>query len=387
MLFLSNMAQISAVGMLLAAMAADPPSLEVEVERHPILMGTVARMVVVGESREQGLETTAEMEKILREAENELSTWRGGTALDRLNRVPVGKAIAVSSDLDAELSRALACAELTQGAFDPTMGALVRAWDLRGEGRAPSPEELDQALRLTGSHLLERAHDGWQRRQNVIVDEGGFGKGAALDRLHRYLAEGPPRRVLVDLGGQILLADSRPEAAHWSIAVADPDDRSTPVLLLSLPGGSVATSANSERSVSPTASGDPIAPAEKIGHLLDPRTGRPAKDFGSMTVWAPTGLEADCLATGLFVAGPKAALDLARGQDGIEVVVIERVADRLHVSVSDGLRGRVEVISDRVSLLSHKPPKKSASGRSSTGSPGPRRGSLAQARDFTGDRG
>ncbi len=374
MLVLSDIARLAAVGIFLTAMpTADPPALDAEVERHSILMGTVARLVVVGESREQSLQATRDIEDVLREAEDELSTWRKGTDLDRLNRAPVGSSVTVSPELDAELSRALACAELTRGAFDPTLGALIQAWDLRGDGRRPSPGELDEALRLTGSHWLERVEAGWLRRQNVIVDEGGFGKGAALDRLRRHLADGPPRRVLVDLGGQMLLSDPRPDAVPWSIAVADPDDRSTPVLLLSLPDGSVATSSNSERSVSATISADPKSPAEKIGHLLDPRTGRPARDFGSMTVWAPTGLEADCLATGLFVAGPEAALELARERDGIEVVVIERTADRLHVSVSDGMRGRVEVISDRVSLLSQEPPKKSAFRGSSTGSAGPRR--------------
>ena len=104
----------------------------------------------------------------------------------------------------------------------------------------------------------------------------------------------------------------------------------------------MATSSNSERSIEV---GDTT-----VGHLLDPHTGRPADDFGSLTVWAPTGFEADCLATGLFVAGPDAAIDFAASHP-VEVVVLERHGSRLEARVSEGLRDRVEAISERLSLL------------------------------------
>ena len=319
----------------------------VVVERRPVLMGTVARMVAEGGSREQALGTLAELEATLRAAEAELSTWQAGTELDRFNRGPIGEPVTLSAGLDGELARALECSASTQGTFDPTIGALIQAWDLRGAGRLPSKDELEQALDRGGRHHLERTADGWIRRRELVIDEGGFGKGAALDRGRLQLARGSARRVLVDLGGQLLLVDPRPGHEPWTVAVADPDDRSVPVLALTLPAGSVATSSNSERSVTPSAGGAEVT----VGHLLDPRTGRPAADFGSVTVWAPTALEADCLATGLFVAGPDAALELAADRPGIEVVVLERAGRRLDVRVSDGMRARVEVISDRVSLL------------------------------------
>ena len=353
--------------------APAPFSQTVEMERRPLIMGTITRLVAEGKDRGQALTALGHIEQVLRDAEAELSTWRDDTALSLLNRAPLGRDVALPKTVDAELSRAVACAELTDGAFDPAMGTLTQAWDLRGAGRIPTDDELHLALQSTGRHHLRRA-DGsaspdWRRLADVRVDEGGFGKGAALDRVQGALAERPAGRVLVDLGGQMLLHDPRPDGEPWTVAVADPDDRSTPVLALQLPRGSVATSANSERAAGP------------VGHLLDPRSGRPADDFGSVTVWAPDGLTADCLATGLFVAGPDAALALAAARDDVEVVVLERAGDgKLLARVSNGLRDRVETISDRVSLPPHDTPNPKTSASPSPGRPhrpveldGPRR--------------
>lgn len=319
-----------------------PASFGHTVERRPILMGTMARLVVAGPSRAESLEATREIERILRSAEAELSTWKPGTELDRLNRASPDRPVELVETVASELSRALRCAAATHGAFDPTLGALVAAWDLRGEGRAPAEEELQEALRRSGWRQLQEHGGAWHRASGVTVDEGGFGKGAALDRVGRWLSDTAPGRVLVDLGGQILLFDPRGDGPPWPVSVAHPDDRQRPVLRLALPHGSVATSGNGERARASTGGA--------IGHLLDPRTGRPAADFGSVTVWAPTALEADCLATGLFVAGPDTALALAESHPGIEVLVIERREPGLSARASAGLRERIEWVAAELSL-------------------------------------
>lgn len=329
----------------IATPASSPTPLdsrEHTVERRPMLMGTVTRLVVTGPTREEALATTVAIERILRSAEDELSTWTAGTELDRLNRTPLGQGVELSPELDGELLRALDCADATHGAFDPTVGALTEAWDLRGRGRHPLEEELENARRRTGWHLLGYKNGVWTRLHDVVIDEGGFGKGAALDRVQSWMRRSPEQRALIDLGGQLLLIDSTADPSPWLIDVADPDDRSLPILRFSVLSGSVATSANSERALGTTNG--------TIGHLLDPRSGRPASDFGSVTVWAPTALEADCLATGLFVAGPDAALEYAGNHPGIEVVVIERLDRLLSARASAGLLERIDVVSNRISL-------------------------------------
>jgi thiamine biosynthesis lipoprotein len=119
------------------------------------------------------------------------------------------------------------------------------------------------------------------------LEEGGFLKGHALDRVREKLVEGGAGSGLLDFGGQ-LLAWGRAEA----VAVADPTDRQRPRLTFPLANASVSTSGTSERG----------------RHLLDPRTGQPCEAWGSVAVVRPTGLEADVLSTALYVMGPTLGL-------------------------------------------------------------------------------
>jgi hypothetical protein len=134
--------------------------------------------------------------------------------------------------------------------------------------------------------------------------------------------------------------------ASFQVAIAHPADRRRPLVALALDpaaGGSVATSGNSERGI--TVAG------ERRSHLLDSRTGEPAPDFGSLTVWAPTALRADCLSTGLYVLGPEAALAWAAEHPGVEVVVLRAArggsggaGESVEVLATPGLEGRLRVL-------------------------------------------
>ena len=102
----------------------------------------------------------------------------------------------------------------------------------------------------------------------------------------------------------MLALGSQGSGDAWEIAIAHPRDRQKPVVTLALSNLSASTSGNSER-------GKTVA-GRRIGHELDPRTGEPAPDFGSVTVVGPSGLIADILSTAFFVLGPEKGLELSR---------------------------------------------------------------------------
>ncbi|MFQ5749404.1 MAG: FAD:protein FMN transferase, partial [Planctomycetota bacterium] len=115
-----------------------------------------------------------------------------------------------------------------------------------------------------------------------------------------------------------------------------------------VPHGSLATSGNSEHGIE--------VGGRRFGHLLDPRTGRPAPDFGSVTVWAPDALTADCLSTGLFVMGPRPALAWAHAHAGIEIVVLETTPDGdLRATATSGWKGRIEPLTTGIPLTFTSP--------------------------------
>ena len=153
------------------------------VERSRWLMGTLftfrAPEAVAAPALEAALDSVGSLE-------TRLSNWRPSSELSLLNAA--GSADLVSEPLLAVVDSALALAAVTGGMFDPTVEPLTRAWDLRGAGRVPDAHELADALSRV-DWCLVRVSDRSVRLGGAQLDLGGIGKGFALDRAARILAE------------------------------------------------------------------------------------------------------------------------------------------------------------------------------------------------------
>ena len=295
---------------LLAVTAADAqPASPVRVARTVVLMGAPATFVTEAADRAAGLARLERMVRVVEATEAELSTWRDDSALSRLNRQPVGTPAPAAPAVCDLLDRLAAWHDATGGAFDPAVGRLVDAWGLRGRGRRPDAAALRTAAASAGwRHLridrrpgFDRAPCAITRRAAVTLDAGGFGKGEALDRVRRTAAAA----WLIDFGGQVAVSGA--PAGGWPVAVADPARRGAAALELRLDAGSLATSGGSERDLT-------LAGGARIGHVLDPRTGRPVSRAASVTVWRRSAFEADVLSTALYVMGPDRGLAWARAR-------------------------------------------------------------------------
>ncbi len=263
-----------------------------EVERRLAAMGTELMVQVTARDRATALAASEAAVHAVERTEARLSIWRSESELSRLNNTPVGAWFEVSPALAEDLELALLCHRETGGAFDPTVGSTVPGLHHL---------ELDQRRRRA------------RRTAAVTVDPGGFGKGIGLDAALAAATEAGAIGVVVDLGGQVAVSGT-----VLGVDVADPADRGRVVATLEISGGSVATSGHSERP----------------GHLVDPVSGGPTPDYGSVTVRAPSAARADCLSTGLYVLGPQGALSHA--PEGVEVVVVEHGATGPHVQRKGG---------------------------------------------------
>lgn len=289
----------------LCACQTTPKPLACNLQRSVYLMGTSVEIQLEADQRPAALLASERIVRTLESTEARLSTWRLDSELSRFQRGEVEASTTLRSELDA----ALAWGAATDGAFEARCAALVRAWDLRGEGRIPSVQEQRTAA-------LD--HSQWE--------EGGFGKGAGLAAAARELAACPEvQRAQINLGGQWLLHGP----GQFEIKVADPDARQTAVATLRVAACSVATSGNSERSI--------VVDGQRFGHVLDPRSGAPARDFGSVTVVHPDPFAADCLATAFLVLGPEAALDWAARDPQLEVLIVLRGPNGPQLLASAGL--------------------------------------------------
>ncbi len=288
-------------------------SLSQTVTRQVYLMGTWATLTVEAPDRQAGLARVEDFVRMLEEAEAQLSSWRPDSAIGRLNRHPVGSPFALEGRLCPLFERVFYWRRETGGAFDPALEPLIAAWGIRRSGRVPDQAELASALARSGLDRFRFDAEGCQIRRlaETGIDSGAFGKGAALD----WIRESPAASAgpwLIDLGGQVAVGGSE-GSATWAVALADPKLRDRPALDLRLSSGSLATSGGSER--------DLESDGQRVGHILDPRDGRPAAYRGSVTVWHESALAADVLSTALYVMGPEDGLAWA-AQRGIAALYL-----------------------------------------------------------------
>jgi thiamine biosynthesis lipoprotein len=211
-----------------------------------------------------------------------------------------------------DLSRA------TSGAFDITVAPLVALWDLRGAGREAGDAEVRETLDRVGWERLRLDAHGRMAslaRPGMKLDPGSIGKGYALDAAGRVLRARGVRRALMDFGGQIMAMGSPEGQPGWEVAIADPRRRDEPALAVWLRDASLSISGNDQKGI--------MVNGRLLGHLLDPRTGRPVMTRGSVSVISPDATTADALSTALLVMGSDQGLRWMERRPDLQAVFLD----------------------------------------------------------------
>lgn len=263
--------------------------------RAVLAMGTRLTVHLDG-GREAGLSqaTEAMLTEVAR-IEGATSTWRSDSLWTRLNAAK-GEARSFPPEWMQLLTLAQAWSRETEGAFDPVLGALVKAWGLREGGRRPTAEELTRARAASGASRLRldvQECTAQLLHPDAGLEEGAFVKGYALDAARRAAEAHGAAIGLLDFGGQLLAWGRVAE-----VEVAHPRDRHRAAARLRLDNASLSTSGCSERG----------------RHLLDPRSGEPCPNWGAVSVVSPSALDADILSTALYVLGPDHGLAWAEAR-------------------------------------------------------------------------
>jgi thiamine biosynthesis lipoprotein len=230
-----------------------------------------------------------------------MSHYRPESPLSQLNRDAARHPVIVERELFDFIADAMAYTRQSDGAFDVTVGPLMKAWGFfRGEGRMPSAGELADARRHVGaSHvILNAAAKSIQFDQpGVELDFGGIAKGYAVDRAAGVLRARGISAALISAGGSTIYAIASPPAEEgWAVTIQDPVD----------PRKSARTIRLKDRAVSVAGSSEKAFEFEGVrySHIMDPRSGRPVQGVLSVVVLANTGTAGDALDDALFVLGP-----------------------------------------------------------------------------------
>jgi len=229
-----------------------------------------------------------------------LSHYRDDTPLSRLNREAARGPIAVEPELADLLAVCLRWSRDSDGAFDATVGPLMKAWGFfRGEGRLPDAAELEAARALVGyRHVaVDRArHTVAFDRPGVELDLGGIGKGYAADRVAGLLRRRGVASALVSLGGSSVYGlGAPPGATGWDVSIADPTAPERGAVSVSLRDQALSIAGGYERFF--------VKDGVTYAHIMDPRTGRPVQDVLSVAVVSESATDGDALDDVLFVEG------------------------------------------------------------------------------------
>jgi thiamine biosynthesis lipoprotein len=231
-----------------------------------------------------------------------MSHYKSDSPLSRVNREAAQHPVAVDAELFDFITDAMRYHHASDGAFDITVGPLMKAWGFfRGDGRVPSADELAAARRLVGgAHVILNpvsqtiAFD----ESGVSLDLGGIAKGYAVDRVVGLFKRRQIAAALISAGGSTIYALGAPPGRDgWEVAIQDPIDSRKVAFTARLRDRAVSVAGSSEKSFE--------AGGVTYSHIMDPHTGRPAQGVLSVAVLASTGTAGDALDDSFFVLGPE----------------------------------------------------------------------------------
>ena len=280
---------------------APKPATPIRVERSANAMGTTFSVVLYGIDRKKlevaGDRALAEARRI----DALLSNYKPESELSRVNAQAAQAPVTVSQELFDLLVECMQVSRESEGTFDLTVGALMKAWGFfRDAEHLPSREIIREARMRVGYRNVvidPKARTVSFRRTGVELDPGGVGKGYAVDRMANILRQEGVEAAFVSGGGSSLYGIGAPpaEARGWIVRIVDPHNERKSVDTVFLKNMSLSTSGSYEKFF--------WANGRVYSHIMDPRTGYPARGMTSVTVLAPATLASELWAKPYFILG------------------------------------------------------------------------------------
>lgn len=289
-----------------------------------ILMDTLVDVRVDGRNSQ---ELVKQVFSTMENLEQTLSRFVTTSDVARVNQ-NAGEWVKVSPTTLEVVKLGIEMGDISQGAFDITIGTVLDLWGF-GSGlyHVPSEEELAEALSKVDYRRVEVNSSTNEVRipEGTILDLGGIAKGYIVDGGIKLLRKAKVHRALINAGGDISVIGRRVDGEPWRVGVQNPDLPSDIRWILPLDDRSVVTSGDYQRYF--------IRDEQRYHHILDPKTGYPAEGLRSVTVVGENGAICDALSTAIFVLGWDKGRELVESLDGLEAILVSE-AD---VWISPGL--------------------------------------------------
>jgi thiamine biosynthesis lipoprotein len=298
--------QIVIVLLLLAGLASIPAGTArgqelLRLDKSAGAMGSTFSVALYGFDRNK-MEAAADAAfEEARRLDDMLSNYKPESEWSQVNREAAVKPVRISPELFRVLQAAMDCSRESQGAFDISVGPLMKVWGFyKGTGHLPHAAEVAAALNKVGYrhiHLDAGAETVWFDRPGVELDPGGIGKGYAVDRMVDVLKQHGVQIALVAGSDSSIYGLGAPptEPKGWAVDIKNPWDLSKPAARVYLKDTSMSTSGSYEKFFR--------AEGHIYAHIMDPRTGYPARGSVAVSVVAPRTLDSEVWAKPYFVNG------------------------------------------------------------------------------------
>jgi thiamine biosynthesis lipoprotein len=253
-----------------------------------------------------------------------------------INRDAGLREVRVSAETLDLIKRAVSAAAESGGAFDPTVGPVMKLWNFH-EGIKPSDDEIRRVLPLVNYRYVridEEKSSVFLEKTGMMLDLGGIAKGYAADLGVAALRKEGIASGIVAVAGDIRTFGLKPDGGPWNIGLRNPrqkDESDELIGRLSLSGKAISTAGDYERFF--------ISEGKRYHHLLDPSTGYPADCCRSVSVVSDEGVLSDAFSTAVFVLGQDRGISLLRQMD-LEAILVDGEG---RIVSTPGLKGKLEI--------------------------------------------
>jgi thiamine biosynthesis lipoprotein len=272
-----------------------------------------------------------------------MSLQKKGSDIDRVNEAK-GEITEVNPSTYHVIKKAIEYSEMTDRAFDPSIGLLVNLWGIGTEtARLPSPEEIETARMTSGLENIELLGNNQLRLHgDTQVDIGAIAKGFAADEMVRIAKEAGVKSAIFNLGGNVYVLGSK-GTSPFRVGIQNPfSDRDDYLGIIDVKDTSVVTSGNYERFFFDDA-------GKRYHHILDPKTGYPAENgLAGVTVVCSNSTMADALSTAIYVMGLEKGLAFIEATEEAEALFVTNTRD---IHVSSGLRSFFTLVDDTFRIV------------------------------------
>jgi thiamine biosynthesis lipoprotein len=301
--------------------------------KHPIFsgstMGTRYNVTISGYvSRKKIAQIYQAIDTELIEISRQMSTWEKESEISRFNHSNSTEPFETSIDFATVVQRALKLSQSTGGAFDPTLQPLLNLWGFGSEGtkqQIPADTEIAKAKALTGWRKLKVIPPSSLKKSipELSLDLGAIAKGYGVDALGKVLSQAGATNWFVEIGGEVIVQGLNPAGVPWRVGIQYPTTNPMDTRLqgiLHITTGAVATSGTYRNYIEQ----DGVL----YSHILDPRSGRAVlSNTASVTVFTTHCMDADGIATALFVMGPDEGLAWVEKHTEVEAMFLVRGSD------------------------------------------------------------